>query len=104
MDQMERSEMVGKILGETLKPVVDKMRVVFAAVGNAFKSLVKTANSFSRITMFLARKHAHLIDRSLSIACPRRDREPVSRVFPGGVWFGRQMMNRHAWRWVPRQM
>ncbi len=105
MNRQNQSTTVGRILAEKLQPVVDKLRVAFSTVGNALKSLIKTANDFSRLNMFLARKNAHLVDRSLVIARPRKDREPRSRVFPGGVWFGRtMMMNRHAWRWVPRQM
>ncbi len=85
--------------------MVDKMRVVFGAMSKALTSLTKARDGFSRLALFLARRDTTRVDRSLVIAMPRKDREPMSRVFPGGVWFGRtMMMNRHAWRWVPRQM
>lgn len=104
MNHQNQSTTVGQILAEALQPVVDKLRVAFSTVGNALKSLLKTANDFSRLKTLLARKKAHLLERALVIEEPRRDREPRSKVFPGGVWFGRPTMNRHAWRWVPRQM
>lgn len=124
MDQTERAEMIARlavaqrlppsyvsdVLDQViakvgaLQPVIDKMRVVFSAVGNAFKSLVKARDGFARMALIFARKRERSFDRTLSIACPRLDREPRFKVFPGGVWFGRPTMDRHAWRWVPRQM